>query len=346
MANDLREKAKVMDRGARFPSEMSLCRRYQVSRMTVSNALQRLVREGMLERRQGSGTYVTQSPLQAIHFVLSGPENSSFALLQSMLTVYEAVHNCAVNARCRFVTLSASATNSMMDTNVQSFKQLPKRSKIILFGYWFRHLFDIMLEREHKVVFIDTQHELSELYQDMLPKWFHIEIDRRLAMIDLIQTLHRKGCRNIAFLHNFSHCRNPFVQGYHLGLVEAGLPFVPELFCYYNDSGDSVPRLLDTMYLLRKQFPFDALIIGSTGNSTPINTVQHFFFTKGLQIPLVSLSPFEIMPGYASLFIPYAEAGFQAFKRMIAHEFKPGHLRLQCQIKGEDALENGMPCVE
>jgi DNA-binding FadR family transcriptional regulator len=147
LANDLREKAKVMDRGARFPSEMSLCRRYQVSRMTVSNALQRLVREGMLERRQGSGTYVTQSPLQAIHFVLSGPENSSFALLQSMLTVYEAVHNCAVNARCRFVTLSASATNSMMDTNVQSFKQLPKRSKIILFGYWFRHLFDIMLER-------------------------------------------------------------------------------------------------------------------------------------------------------------------------------------------------------
>ena len=44
--------------GARLPTEPELCRAFRVSRITVRRAIGELVRQGMLIRRQGSGTYV------------------------------------------------------------------------------------------------------------------------------------------------------------------------------------------------------------------------------------------------------------------------------------------------
>lgn len=43
---------------SRIPSEQELCDAYQVSRVTVRKALAELTKEGLLERRQGKGTFV------------------------------------------------------------------------------------------------------------------------------------------------------------------------------------------------------------------------------------------------------------------------------------------------
>lgn len=45
--------------GTRLPSEEALCRDYGVSRITVIRALRDLTTEGLVERRQGRGTFVT-----------------------------------------------------------------------------------------------------------------------------------------------------------------------------------------------------------------------------------------------------------------------------------------------
>jgi DNA-binding FadR family transcriptional regulator len=45
--------------GQRIPNETELCRQVGVGRNTVREAVQTLVHLGLLERRQGSGTYVT-----------------------------------------------------------------------------------------------------------------------------------------------------------------------------------------------------------------------------------------------------------------------------------------------
>jgi DNA-binding GntR family transcriptional regulator len=46
--------------GARIPSETSLAKRFGVTRMTVRHAVDGLISEGLVTRRHGSGTYVSQ----------------------------------------------------------------------------------------------------------------------------------------------------------------------------------------------------------------------------------------------------------------------------------------------
>ena len=50
--------------GSRIPSEAALAERYGVTRMTVRQAVDGLISDGLVTRRQGSGTYVLR-PLQA-----------------------------------------------------------------------------------------------------------------------------------------------------------------------------------------------------------------------------------------------------------------------------------------
>jgi GntR family transcriptional regulator of arabinose operon len=51
--------------GARFVTEREVCERFGVSTTTAVRALNELVAEGLLVRRQGSGTFVADSPVRA-----------------------------------------------------------------------------------------------------------------------------------------------------------------------------------------------------------------------------------------------------------------------------------------
>ena len=63
--------------GDRIPTEVQLCDAYALSRVTVRQAITALVDEGLLERRQGRGTFVVSARLaeplfEQDHFLLSG----------------------------------------------------------------------------------------------------------------------------------------------------------------------------------------------------------------------------------------------------------------------------------
>jgi GntR family transcriptional regulator len=49
-----------LPRGSQLPSDFDLSDRYKVSRSTVREAIKRLVSQGLLETRQGQGTFVTK----------------------------------------------------------------------------------------------------------------------------------------------------------------------------------------------------------------------------------------------------------------------------------------------
>ncbi len=50
--------------GQRLPSERNLSETFGVSRMTLRQAISTLAEEGILERRPGSGTYVSSQKVQ------------------------------------------------------------------------------------------------------------------------------------------------------------------------------------------------------------------------------------------------------------------------------------------
>ena len=60
-----------LDEGALLPSENTLCEQYKVSRVTVRRALAELTEIGLLERKQGKGTFVSipriQQDLKSLH---------------------------------------------------------------------------------------------------------------------------------------------------------------------------------------------------------------------------------------------------------------------------------------
>ncbi len=58
----LRELVAIANVGDRLPSERDLSERWGVARMTLRRAVDSLVAEGIVERRHGSGTYVTPQP--------------------------------------------------------------------------------------------------------------------------------------------------------------------------------------------------------------------------------------------------------------------------------------------
>jgi DNA-binding GntR family transcriptional regulator len=60
----LREDISIRSPGARIDSEPQLARRFGVSRFTVTRAIEILVRDGLLTRRQGLGTFVAPPRLR------------------------------------------------------------------------------------------------------------------------------------------------------------------------------------------------------------------------------------------------------------------------------------------
>lgn len=63
----IREKSKKeLKPGDMIPSEREYAEKFQISRMTVRQAINNLVNEGYLERVRGKGTFVTVKKLKRI----------------------------------------------------------------------------------------------------------------------------------------------------------------------------------------------------------------------------------------------------------------------------------------
>lgn len=79
MALRERLESQIFAPGERMPSEAELCDKYGVSRITVRRAVEELVEEGYLERRQGKGTFVAQSRSMVAVMSLDGSASEGFS---------------------------------------------------------------------------------------------------------------------------------------------------------------------------------------------------------------------------------------------------------------------------
>jgi GntR family transcriptional regulator len=67
---------KVFKVGAKIPSEHELCRNYGVTRPTVRQALEGLVREGLIAKHRGKGAFVSAPPAPVGLFSVAGTSES------------------------------------------------------------------------------------------------------------------------------------------------------------------------------------------------------------------------------------------------------------------------------
>lgn len=80
IADGLKASIVSMGPGARIPSEPQLAKDWGVSRFTAAKAVEQLVEEGLITRRQGSGSFVAAAPLRrAPGYLLSFTEAVSAA---------------------------------------------------------------------------------------------------------------------------------------------------------------------------------------------------------------------------------------------------------------------------
>jgi GntR family transcriptional regulator len=64
IAGKLRGMVEDLNAGERLPSEPQLAKNFKVSRFTVAKAVEQLVKDGLIVRKQGSGTFVAEAPLR------------------------------------------------------------------------------------------------------------------------------------------------------------------------------------------------------------------------------------------------------------------------------------------
>jgi GntR family transcriptional regulator len=64
IAGRLRGMVDSLPAGERLPSEPQLAKDFKVSRFTVAKAVEQLVKDGLIVRKQGSGTFVAEAPLR------------------------------------------------------------------------------------------------------------------------------------------------------------------------------------------------------------------------------------------------------------------------------------------
>ena len=256
----LRQLAMEGEAGSRFPSEQLISHRYKVSRSTVNRVCNELESSGYLIRIQGSGTFIPSTPIYRICYLLPFDDitnNHDTALV---------IRGEALRKRCQelgipFEYIEASPARNSREFNSELFKHIGKNTVLVISGYFFRKLFDQLIEQQANVVFINTQHELDQLYRERLKKWQIVEIDRRRGMVDLIAELKKQGCKNIAVLHNLPHHQHPLLRGYRLGLRLNKLEYKPQLVINMVGGVEYIQRRLDTLFELKSIYPFDAVII-------------------------------------------------------------------------------------
>lgn len=232
LAQLIREELAAQSRrpGYRLPTEKTLARRYGMSRQTVRHALQLLVEDGIIEKRQGSGSYLSGSQSAApppVAIVVTFVDDYIFpAVLHSAQqvfaqrgypTVVYATENRVAGER---KILQQLLTEPLSGILVEGSKTaLPCANA---------DLYRALGEKGVPVLFFQG------CYRD-LNEFPSVCDDNFGGGLQLAQHLIAQGHQRIGGIFKSDDMQGP--QRYHgllAGLLQAGLPVDDRRFCWYD----------------------------------------------------------------------------------------------------------------
>ena len=276
----------------RFPSEEALVRRFGVSRPTVERALRELKREGLLESRSGSGSYLTFAALNAAGSIgVIAPDYHTIDFFTDLCD------GIAASAR------AAGYDTLLGDVSAPDAAERGRWALAIAEAYAARRTAGVLLE---PVDLIPGSHEATKkvlavlaarkipvvlIDRDYLPppersRYDLVGIDNVQAGYRLAKHLVEAGARNIRFLTqpNYASTIRGRIQGVAQAAIDAGLAWRsghvveadpadvaafrrlllgrrrPDAFVCRNDP--LAARLLQTLAALGLKVPGDVRVAG------------------------------------------------------------------------------------
>ncbi len=233
----------------KLPTEKELCSRYHVSRQTVRQALALLQQEGMIEKRHGSGTYITGR--------LPDPSRNQIAILlpDTQEYIYPGVLSdlrdmLSANGFADQVFETGNRLSAERDILSSLLSHTPRG--IIVEGCQSAlpspnlDLYETLIQKGIPVLFLHN-------YYPQLRDCLFVKDDNYGGSSLLVRHLASLGHKHIAGIFKSDDLQGPErYQGYIETLRDCGLPLRDELICWYNESDlCSLRTRQDTLFLRR-----------------------------------------------------------------------------------------------
>lgn len=182
----LRQKSVSLVSGSRLPSVRSMMKRYSYSLQTVNAALRELEKEGLIERRRGSGIYTTEKK-KTLHIELHAPRFFGNALDAKEYAVGNAIGAAGWSMGTRYHHPTFDDPFDVPD---------PGASAHIVFGELAdpgRGFFNLMLQQRVPIVVLGRQSQ---------PTFDMVAVNDHQAFGLLVRHLLSLGHERLAFLIN------------------------------------------------------------------------------------------------------------------------------------------------
>lgn len=217
-----------------LPTEQELCEKYQVSRQTVRQALSMLQNDRLIERRQGSGSYIRESSVPAFAERMSIAVITTYIsdyIFPSILREIESVCSAGNSTPLLFTTQNQVATERKILNTLLEMEEL---DGVLVEGTktGFPNpnldLYRKLIERGIPLVFFHG-------YYPELQDTIYVLDDNYQGGEMLVDYLYQKGHRNIAGIFKSDDIQgHQRYAGYAAALQKHGLPFDDNHVLWYD----------------------------------------------------------------------------------------------------------------
>ncbi|QDU35261.1 Arabinose metabolism transcriptional repressor [Poriferisphaera corsica] len=327
--------------GQQIPTELALCKHYNLSRKTVHRAINELVADGFLFRRRGSGTFVK--------FKRSTEQKNLIGVLTSLNTIgYGAydqiIESIQTEAKKQGYEILLYNNRQDSKTAYEQAAQLNKQKAIGSLFFPIQHtpnpnnlqIIQMLRNTGQHVVVLDM---LLDDCDD--PDVSFVTAQNDEGVYQLTKHLIEKGYKRIAFLTGDStvYTINQREQGFRRGMSEAGLPIPNEYFLMTAPREVSSQGIQEIQVLLAMRQPPEVIIC--LHDMIALN-ILNYCQENNIDVPnTIAIAGFDDLepaakstPSLTTVHQPLNEIGRTAFNLLID----------KLNITGDDQRHIELPC--